>query len=262
MSKSDLGIDKFKANFDAGARPNRFNVRIFGPNLFQNDEMTKSVAEEVDEEGNVIQAAVASVKKYVKLDIDGIRCHKATLPGRELKAYTFSESGAERHMPFQTNDGGEVSFSFYCDQNFQDRAAIEGWQDSIYGGDPKSPRFSFKDEYKGTVEIMVMNGRGKDTLTYVLKDAYPIKYEHQDLDYSSNAEIMSFTVTMAYTYFETKYTPDESGGGGLNRGRRILDALIGIGQQTGKYTNAGQSVFKRLRGLDDKLAKVQTLTGG
>ena len=206
MSRSDLRIDKFKANFDAGARPNRFNVNIMGPTLFQSD--------------------------------------------------------ATDEMPFQTNDGGEVSFSFYCDQNFLDRAAIEGWQDSIYGGDPTRPRFSFKDEYKGTVEISVMNGRGKDTLTYELIDAYPIKYEQQDLDYSSNAEIMSFTVTMAYTYFKTKYTPDDSGGGGLNRGRRILDALIGVGQQTGKYTNAGQSVFKRLRGLDDKLAKVQRLTGG
>ena len=72
---------------------------------------------------------------------------------------------------------------------------------------------------------------------------------------------MSFTVEIAYRSFETKYVPDESDGGGLNRGRRILDALIGIGQQTGKYTNAGQSVFKRLRGLDDKLAKVQGIFG-
>ena len=260
MARSDLRIDNFKANFDAGARPNRFKVNILGPNLFRAGEMTEAVQEETDDNGDVITEGVASTLKNVKLDIEGIRCHKATLPGRALEAHTFSEYGAERQMPFKVNDGGTASFSFYCDQNFQDRAAIEGWQDSIYGGDPIKPRFAFFEEYVGTVEISAMNTRGKETLQYTLKDAYPIKYEQQDLDYSSS-DIMSFTVEIAYRSFETKYVPDESDGGGLNRGRRILDALIGIGQQTGKYTNAGQSVFKRLRGLDDKLAKVQGIFG-
>ena len=51
MAKSDLRIDNFKANFDAGARPNRFKVNILGPNLFRAGEMTEAVQEETDEEG-------------------------------------------------------------------------------------------------------------------------------------------------------------------------------------------------------------------
>ena len=69
MARSDLRIDNFKANFDAGARPNRFKVNILGPNLFRAGEMTEAVQEETDEEtGEVITEGVASTLKNVKLD--------------------------------------------------------------------------------------------------------------------------------------------------------------------------------------------------
>ena len=97
-----LNIDSLRYQFDQGARPNRFTVDFYCPNL--------------------------------KLNLEGVRCVNASLPGRQIETGDFSTYGPLQKMPFNLGmDGQEVSFQFLCDSSFADRFLIEAWQGAIFG---------------------------------------------------------------------------------------------------------------------------------
>ena len=92
-----LNIDQLRYQFDQGARPNRYEVNFYCPAL--------------------------------GLNLEGVRCITASLPGRQLETADWSEYGPTRKMPYQIGrDGQEVSFTFICDSSFADRFLIEAWQ--------------------------------------------------------------------------------------------------------------------------------------
>ena len=99
-----LNIDHLRYQFDQGARANRYEVNFYCPNL--------------------------------GLNLEGVRCISATLPGRQLETADWSEYGPTRKLPYQIGmDGQEVSFTFVCDSGFADRFLIEAWQSAIFMGD-------------------------------------------------------------------------------------------------------------------------------
>ena len=69
----NLNIQKLIANFDSGARGNRYDVNLFCTNL--------------------------------NIQMRGIRCVNATLPGRQLESTDFSEYGPTRKFPFNVSNG-------------------------------------------------------------------------------------------------------------------------------------------------------------
>lgn len=96
-----LNIDQFRYQFDQGARPNRYTVDFYCPAL--------------------------------GLNLEGVRCITASLPGRQLETADWSEYGPTRKMPYMLGmDGQEVSFTFVCDSSFADRYIIEAWQSAIF----------------------------------------------------------------------------------------------------------------------------------
>ena len=98
-----LNIDQLRYQFDQGARANRYEVNFFCPAL--------------------------------GLNLEGVRCITASLPGRQLETADWSEYGPTRKLPYQIGmDGQEVSFTFICDSSFADRFLIEAWQSAIFSG--------------------------------------------------------------------------------------------------------------------------------
>ena len=102
-TKKGMNVDLFKYNFDSGARANRFNVNFMCPAL--------------------------------NINLQGLRCTNATLPGRQIETADFSTYGPTEKRPFNVSqDGQEVSFTFVCDSTFADRFILEAWQGAIYSG--------------------------------------------------------------------------------------------------------------------------------
>ena len=113
-----LNIDHLRYQFDQGARANRYEVNFYCPNL--------------------------------GLNLEGVRCVTASLPGRQLETADWSEYGPTRKMPYQIGmDGQEVSFTFVCDSSFADRFLIEAWQSAIFMG--QSHVSSEQDRLQGEV---------------------------------------------------------------------------------------------------------------
>ena len=209
----NLNIQKLIANFDSGARPNRYDVNLFCSNL--------------------------------NIQMRGIRCVGATLPGRQLESTDFSEYGPTRKFPYNiSNDGGEASFTFLCDSNFTDRFIIDAWHSEIFSPNEGNnadlisvnhPMMRYYNEYIGEIYMTQYNLRGNDALRYRLLEAYPVAFASQQLSYDDDNQIMRFECTFAFRSFTTEYVQlDDKTANGLdlnnvlNIGGRYLD-LIGKG---------------------------------
>ena len=218
-------IDKLKYNFDQGARPNRYRVDMYCPKL--------------------------------GINFEGIRCLEAQLPGRQIEPYTFSEYGTPRNQPIMLDhDGQQVSFTFVCDSTFADRFLIEAWQGVIFGGEGGNsalPQMNYYYDYVGEVHITQMTNSDKDSLKYVLHEAYPISFIPQQLSYERTDEILRFECTFAFRTFETFYENPTSISG-LNRGARAIGAFNDI---IGLFGNKSKTLTK----FQDRLNKLSGLFG-
>jgi len=225
-----LNIDKFRYNFDQGARANRFAVNFFCEKLFPG------------------------------ASFEGLRCINASLPGRQLETADWSEYGPTRKMPFNlSHDGSEISFTFLCDSTFADRYVIEAWQASVFAGGEAgtsiNPQFAYYQDYIGEIEISAITNSDKDSLVYKLYEAYPIAFAQQELS-AESGDIMRFECTFAFRTFTTDYR-NPPNAGGINKGRRLLDIINGV-RNLRKGGNSANDTTQRFQ---DRLARLAGIFG-
>ena len=248
--KKRFTIDKFRYNFDSGARANRYTVDFYCPPL--------------------------------GIAMEGLRCTNASLPGRQLEAQDFSEYGPTRKLPYNiTMDGQEVTFEFVCDSAFADRFVIEAWQSAIYqgGGNIQAklseedgtidnyyktdrmgssikPTFAYYDEYVGEVVIKQITRSNENALVYRIHEAYPLAFAPMELSYDSDNQLMKFQCTFAFRTWDSEYgNPNPVTG--INKGRRAIDALLGIAN----LRKGGNSANNTLQRFNDRLARFGGLFG-
>ena len=224
---SGLRLDKFRYNFDQGARPNRYEVNFYCHNL--------------------------------GISLEGLRCTEATLPGRQLESVDWSAYGPTEKRPFQLSmDNQEVTFQFVCDVNFSDRYIIEAWLGAIFaGGDGSSsvlPEFSYYNDYIGEIHINTMAQNEEKALSYKLINAFPISYAPMSFGYDQTDSLLKFECTFAFKTYTTTYhfTPTSSA---LNRGSRAIDALLGL-TNLPIFGREGNSANNTLQRFNDRLRRL------
>ncbi len=238
-------IDQLLANMDQGARANRYEVKIRCPKL------------------------------GIPRDF-GIRCIEAQIPGRQLEVADFSTYGPTVKYPYNvSNDGQEIAFTFLCDSNFADRFVIDAWMSLIYAGQIEPPpevedgeevppagfsptkgssahpMWAYYNDYIGEIEIVQFNRGGKGALVHTLYEAYPTQMNPMPLSASSTDEVMKFECTFAYRTWDAKYA-NQNVVSGINRGRRIVDAILGLRNLTGGGNKADDSIQR----FSDRLARL------
>jgi hypothetical protein len=269
-----LNIDQLRYQFDQGARPNRYEVNFFCPNL--------------------------------GLNLEGVRCISATLPGRQLETADWSEYGPTRKMPYQLGmDGQEVSFTFICDSSFADRFMIEAWQSAIFMGqnyvssestkideglaenqagrgkidsnyrvlnnERKSllekqgdvamgnsinPQFEYYTNYIGEIIIKQITRSDKKSLQYRIHEAYPISFAPMELSADGTDELMKFETTFAFRTWESEYS-NPNPVSGINKGRRWLDLWASVTN----LQKGGNSSNNTLQRFNDRLATLGGIFG-
>lgn len=237
MAKFNSSIDQIKYNFDTGARANRFHVNLHCPKL--------------------------------GLSLDGLRCETVSLPGRKLTTESWSSYGAAEQFPFDIDNGGEITLSFLCDTGFYDRFIIETWQSMIFAGSEEddvmskgnsfTPYWSYKDDYTGEIEIHQFRQDDKTALQYKLYEAFPVSYEAMELS-STSTDILKFSCNFAYTTFDTKYV-EKPPLSALNKGRRMLDAILDITKVGSRFSGKAGSAMKKLQKLDTAVSRGAAIFG-
>lgn len=249
MARVTQKIDKFLANIDQGARANRFGVNITCPALGLPNGF-------------------------------GIRCTDCQIPGRQLEVGDFSTYGPTVKYPYNvSNDGQEISFTFFCDSTFADRFVIDAWMSLIYAGKmppPKEgedevekqidgmssigssahPTWAYYNDYVGEIEIEQFNRSGKKSLIHTLYEAYPVSMAPIPLSSATTDEVMKFECTFAYRTWDARYA-NPNPVSGINRGRRILDALLDIKN----LRKGGNKANDSLQRFSDRLAKLDGIFG-
>ena len=232
-SRADrLNIDQLRYQFDAGARPNRYTVDFYCPPL--------------------------------GLQLEGVRCVTASLPGRQIETADFSEYGPTRKLPFNVgNDGQEVSFTFICDSSFADRFLIEAWQGAIYSGtnaedvgNSVNPQFRYYNEYVGEIVIKQITRSDKKSLQYRIYEAYPVSFAPMELNSETTDSLMRFECTFAFRTWESEYS-NPNPVSGINKGRRFLDAISSITN----LKKGGNDANDTLTRFNDRLAKLSGFLG-
>ena len=266
-------IDDFKYNFDVGARSNRYDVNFFLPKKLFGTEKTKiSFDESKKTEDNPEGKVKETVTKHGRFM--GLRVESCSLPGRTIGTTSWSAQGQKRKMPDGTvDDGGEVDFTFICDQSFADRLIIEAWNHSIFSAKSETmerenpsefPIMSWYDDIIGRVEILQkrIDERGKEggtALKYTLEEAYPISFEQMDLTMVDGG-ILRFKCKIAYRYWKSEYfdAPKRSA---LNKGRVLLDSLLGGSNLLSRFGKEGK-MRKTLTNLDTRTSQIANIFGG
>lgn len=246
-------INKFKYNFDFGARSNLFHVDFFLPNAL--------VSQNADREG-------ANRPRDM-----GLRVEKCSLPSRTLDTTSYKIWGPTKPRVSGYDHDTTISMSFLCDTSFYDRYIIEAWMQMIYASPNTSERvnssypiFSYHNEYALGSQIIIYQLRrdmkiDRPALKCTLFDTYPISYSAQDLDKSSTDSLMRFDVDFAFADFTTEYT-DAPPRSALNRGRLALDALIQGSSVLGRFNDSARRFSDRLNRLDSIAGQVSDLIGG
>jgi len=194
-----FNINRFMANIDNMARPNNFNVNIFGPSAIADGSINSR----------------------------GIRCTNITMPGRSFTTSPHSEyHGGPKANRITGIDyeGGLVQMTFICDTTFEDKQKIELWQQYIFDN---SYYYEYYDDIIGEVEIEQLAHDGTVIYSVRLQEAYPQAIQAQTLDASSTA-IQTFTCSFAFRRWNSSFENSPTGllGGLFKKFSRKLNSRV------------------------------------
>lgn len=136
-----------------------------------------------------------------------IMCDQVSLPGISLNTVQQKFWGEVREIPteatFET-----VTFSFYVDTNMGVKTLFEEWMATVRN--PKTRTFNYYTNYITNIEINVHSIEDDEEIIQqvTLYEAYPKALNAVQLDYASK-EVMKYSVTMVYKWYETTKTTAE-----------------------------------------------------
>lgn len=185
MADVAYSINDFIKSFPkAGARPNLFAVSIEGKGqqYFQN------------------------VPTFAPEHF--LLCQTASLPATDLGNIPVSFMGRQIKLP-GTRTFGNLSLSFYNDEDMSIRVAFEEWAHDIqnfanvFGN---KVEINADSEIISTIYVTQLGKKGNQLRRYKFNTAFPVNVGDIALSYGDTDTIESFTVEMAYQYYEIQET--------------------------------------------------------
>ena len=135
---------------------------------------------------------------YAGIRIRGIRCIGASIPGRTITSVAYGPQGSGPKTMYPTGldyDGQIIALTFLCDNTFEERRAMEKWQEIIY-----SSRYglNYPDNYHGEVKIRQLDRDMLPIYSVTLNEAWPSIISPQTLDATAGT-FQQLAVTFNYT---------------------------------------------------------------
>ena len=159
--------------------------------------------------------------------IRGIRCINAQLPGRTITTAAFAERATGPKTMFPTGldyDGQTIAMTFLCDNQFEERRAMERWQEMIY-----SSRYglNYPDNYHGEIHIRQLDRDMEPVYSVMLHGAWPQAIAPQALDATANT-FQQLSVTFNYETWSSRFENVHTGilGGLFNKAKRRIKSRI------------------------------------
>ena len=99
------------------------------------------------------------------------------------------------------------------DEDFKVRKYVESWAELINGKADNLATSSDPNEYVANAEVIQYSKTGKPIRQYAMIGAFPTTIAPIELSWDSNDALEEFSVTWAFSWWETKDTTFDAGGG-------------------------------------------------
>ena len=137
------------------------------------------------------------------------RCIGATLPGVAIRTSDNNRQGLGiiEKMAY-SGAYTDVTLTFICDKGGSVYNFWYGWINTIFAVNGQVtgktvaglPYYTanYKDDYAGSVQIIVYNNHGDASLEYELLKAYPISINDSPLAWGDNNDLLKLTTTLTF----------------------------------------------------------------
>jgi hypothetical protein len=134
------------------------------------------------------------------------RCEGSELPSRTFSLVEQKTYGPVQYFPVQ-NFYEKVNLTFICSDDMREKELFDSWMDIMSNAATNTPEgvqfdFEYKDNYRGTVEIIQYDLAGKESYKARLFEAFPISVHPMKLDWAAANEVHKLMVTFAYRYLQ------------------------------------------------------------
>jgi hypothetical protein len=127
-------------------------------------------------------------------------CETAELPGKTLQTAEAKVYGPTYKIPYQ-KQFQDISLTFLCSVGGIERSFFNGWIEYIMPESTNNIRFREGPEgYQTTIQISHLTESDSTIRTVVLRDAFPIGYASQQLNWGDDG-FQKLTVQFAYRDF-------------------------------------------------------------
>lgn len=177
-----------------GARSAKFEVNIHMPQSFYKDE--RSIA---------------------------VLAKSSSFPGKNHELVDVKFRGRSIPVKGQVKYTQTWDCTFYMTEDHMLKSAFEDWMDYLDQRHNYKPSNEFMGlNYTGTIHIDQLNfDLDAQTTKYSIYNVFPIAVTQVDTDYTAVGSILEFTVTFAYTHFETNAQKKE---------KNIIDQIVDLGK--------------------------------
>lgn len=173
-------------------------------------------------------------------------CDQVQLPGTNFSTTQNRSFGEFRETPYEKLYE-HINLSFYMDRDMQIKALFDQWNNTIYN--PYTRSFNYYEEYITDITIEVQDNKDSPKYWVTLHECYPKSIGAIQLDYA-NKDVMKLSVSMAYKWFETRYTVPDFIPDGVPK-NALTDKLMNFAIGT-----AGAYAVTKLPALQSKLSKI------
>tara|TARA_Y100000310_G_scaffold322543_1_gene381700 strand:- start:1031 stop:1654 length:624 start_codon:yes stop_codon:yes gene_type:complete len=196
-----MNINQFRQSLaGGGARPNLFAVELNAPPGLSGDFGGK-------------RAAPFMIKTS---SIPGVNIGPVDVPymGRILKL-----AGNTTFDDWET--------TIINDEDFRVRRMVEAWAELINGKADNLASSSSPDQYMANASVVQFSKTGKPIREYSMIGAFPTAIAPIELGWDSNDALEEFSVTWAFSWWETKDTTFDASGTGALAAKIEVDTPLG-----------------------------------
>lgn len=151
---------------------------------------------------SLFEVHIASSPSGVTIPVDHrTKCFTTEIPGLTVTPIEKQFFGRTVKIP------GEMTFdtlstTFYNNEKFDIRRALEDWTDVINDPDSNEGVSGSPATYSGKIELIHYGKDGKKGMTYVFVDCWPSEVAAIELSYDTTGDMESFAVTWSYDYYQ------------------------------------------------------------
>ena len=204
---------------DGYALPSHFEVLISPPGMGLPD------SEDIDELSDDELAQIAARQSLGANGLSkkiSLRCESISLPGMNLTSSI--DPGGYSVQP-QVVDGVSfaetINMTFQSSSDLEERVLFERWQEMAW--DRANWNIRYYDQYKGSVEIYILDMQKNKKYGVKLYDCYPKTVTDVALNFAPATDIVKINVAMQYKYWETMNIKAQP----RSLGDKLLDNISG-----------------------------------